>query len=73
MASSTKLEAIYVTVHLPLGSIYHIVVLKVHMWCSKVLWACGMQTEYMCMCSAYIRAGAVLEGFHRFPETSQIY
>ena len=22
---------------------------SMHVWCTKVLWACGMQVEYMCM------------------------
>ena len=26
------------------------------MWCTKVLWACGMQAEYMCICFTHIRA-----------------
>ena len=55
MASLIKLEAMYITKHLPCGSIYYKIVLKVHMWCTKVLWACGMQAEYMCICSNYIR------------------
>ena len=43
-----KLEAIiiynYASSH---GSIYYIVALKVHMLCTKVLWACVLQVEYV--------------------------
>ena len=54
MASSIKLEAIIICNYaLPPDSIYYIVTLKVHIWCTKVLWACGMQTEYMFVCSTH--------------------
>ena len=62
MASSTKLEAVYVvTTHVPCGSICYIVVLKVHVWCTKVLWGCGMQAEYMCICSIISGAGISID------------
>ena len=28
-----------------------IVILKIHIWCTIVFWVCGMQVEYMCICS----------------------
>ena len=37
----------------PHGSIYYIVALKVHMRLAKVLWAHGMQVEYMFVCSTH--------------------
>ena len=49
MALSIKLEAICITTHLPHGSIYYTIVLKFHVWCTKVLWACGIQAEYLCI------------------------
>ena len=30
-----------------------VVALKVHVWCTIVLWVCGMEVEYMCICSTY--------------------
>ena len=54
MALSIKLEAIIIRNYaLPPGSIYYIVTLKVHMWFTKVLWACDMQAEYMFVCSTH--------------------
>ena len=50
-----KLEAICITTHIPRGSVYYTVVLKLHVWCIKVLWAYGMQAEYMCICAIYIK------------------
>ena len=51
MASSIKLEVIISTS--PHGSIYYIVAFKVHVWCTKVLWARGMQSECMFVCSTH--------------------
>ena len=48
MASSIKLEAIIICNYAsPCDAIYYIVALKVCVWCTKVLWARGMQAEYM--------------------------
>ena len=41
----------------PCGSIYDIVALKVQVWCTFVFWACGMQIEYVCICSTHAGAG----------------
>ena len=35
------------TVHFPGASDMNILEAIIHMWCTKVLWAYGMQTEYM--------------------------
>ena len=49
-----KLEAIIIHNYAsPHGSIYYKIALKVHTWCAKVLWACGMQVEYMFVCSTH--------------------
>ena len=49
-----KLEAIIIYNYTsPHSSIYYIVALKVHLWCTKVLWACSMQAEYMFVSSTH--------------------
>ena len=54
MASSIKLEVIIIcNCASPHGSIYYIVAFKVHVWCTEVLWAYGMQSEYMFVCSTH--------------------
>ena len=42
----------YTSLH---GSINYIVALEVNMWCTIALWpwACGMQAEYMSICSIH--------------------
>ena len=36
-----------------------IAALKVHMWCTIVLWACDMKAKFMCICSTYPSGAAV--------------
>ena len=35
------------------GFIYYLVALIAQVWCTIVLWACGIQAEYMCVCSTH--------------------
>ena len=54
MALWIKLEAIIICNYAsPRGASYHKAALKVHVWCIKVLWDCGMQAEYMFVCSTH--------------------
>ena len=57
MASSIKLEVMIICncAASPHGSICYIVALKFicNLWCTKVLWACGIQSEYMFVCSTH--------------------
>ena len=64
MASSIKSKIIIIcNCTSPHCSIHYIVAIKVRMWCTKVLWACGMQSEYMFVCSTHhmIRSGILID------------